>query len=162
MRADPRFSRQRKASPRPRVPHSWLASKSACGPIWRVCASCPRKGNSSSHTWHKRNESALREHRLSPNPDWRPPNDDRCRGQAQKRPEWNYIIAPRVYGDRLKLSNVAVVLAFAVGAELGGVVGALIALPLAAAYPAIERIWLREKLGDDLVREHRAIERKSA
>ena len=74
----------------------------------------------------------------------------------------NYIIAPRVYGDRLKLSNVAVVLAFAIGAELAGVVGALIALPLAAVYPAVERIWLREKLGDELVREHRAIERKSA
>jgi predicted PurR-regulated permease PerM len=74
----------------------------------------------------------------------------------------NYIIAPRVYGDRLKLSNIAVVLAFAVGAELGGVVGALIALPLAAAYPAVERIWLRHELGDDLVREHRALEKKSA
>jgi predicted PurR-regulated permease PerM len=74
----------------------------------------------------------------------------------------NYVIGPRVYGDRLELSNVAVVLAFAVGAELAGVVGALIALPLAAVYPAIERIWLREKLGDDVVREHRAIERKSA
>jgi predicted PurR-regulated permease PerM len=74
----------------------------------------------------------------------------------------NYLIAPRVYGDRLKLSNVAVVLAFAVGAELGGVIGALIALPLAAAYPAIERIWLRQELGDELVREHRALEKKSA
>jgi predicted PurR-regulated permease PerM len=74
----------------------------------------------------------------------------------------NYIIAPRVYGDRLKLSNVAVVLAFAVGAELAGIVGALIALPLAAVYPAVERIWLREKLGEEVVREHRAIERKSA
>ena len=74
----------------------------------------------------------------------------------------NYIIAPRVYGDRLKLSNVVVILAFAVGAELAGIVGALIALPLAAAYPAIERIWLRQELGDDLVREHRALEKKSA
>ena len=74
----------------------------------------------------------------------------------------NYIIAPRVYGDRLKLSNVAVVLAFAVGAELAGVVGALIALPLAAVYPAIERIWLGEELGEDLVREHHAIERRRA
>jgi predicted PurR-regulated permease PerM len=74
----------------------------------------------------------------------------------------NYLIAPRVYGDRLKLSNLAVILAFAVGAEIAGVIGALIALPIAAAYPAIERIWLREQLGDDTVREHRAIERKSA
>lgn len=70
----------------------------------------------------------------------------------------NYFIAPWVYGDRLRLSNVAVVLAFAVGASLAGVVGALIALPIAAAYPAIERIWLRERLGDRVVREHAAID----
>lgn len=62
--------------------------------------------------------------------------------------------------NRLKLSNVAVVLAFAVGAELAGVVGALIALPIAAAYPAIERIWLREQVGEETVREHKAIAAK--
>jgi len=70
----------------------------------------------------------------------------------------NYLIAPWVYGDRLRLSNVAVVLAFAVGAELAGVVGALIALPIAAAYPAIERIWLRDRLGDRVVKEHTALQ----
>jgi predicted PurR-regulated permease PerM len=74
----------------------------------------------------------------------------------------NYVISPWAYGDRLKLSNVAVILAFAVGAELAGVIGALIALPVAAAYPAIERIWLREKLPDDTVREHKAIEHRKA
>src|SRR4051812_37932454 len=66
----------------------------------------------------------------------------------------NYVIAPWAYGDRLKLSNVAVILAFAVGGELAGVIGALIALPIAAAYPAVERIWLREKLPADTVSEH--------
>lgn len=70
----------------------------------------------------------------------------------------NYVIAPRVYGDRLKLSNLAVVLAFAVGAQIGGVIGALIALPVAAVYPAVERIWLRDQLGPQVVAEHRAIE----
>jgi predicted PurR-regulated permease PerM len=74
----------------------------------------------------------------------------------------NYWIAPQVYGDRLKLSNVAVVLAFAVGAELAGVVGAAIALPLAAVYPAIERIWLKDNLPEETVEEHRRIEKKSA
>jgi predicted PurR-regulated permease PerM len=73
----------------------------------------------------------------------------------------NYLIAPWVYGDRLQLSNIAVVLAFAVGAELAGIVGALIALPIAAAYPAIERIWLRDQLGDQVVQEHRHISRKA-
>jgi predicted PurR-regulated permease PerM len=66
----------------------------------------------------------------------------------------NYVISPWAYGDRLKLSNVAVILAFAVGGELAGVTGALIALPIAAAYPALERIWLREKLPAETVREH--------
>jgi len=74
----------------------------------------------------------------------------------------NYLIAPRVYGDRLKLSNVAVILAFAVGAELAGVIGALIALPLAAVYPAVERLWLRDALSDDTVSEHTAIEHRKA
>ena len=63
----------------------------------------------------------------------------------------NYVIAPWAYGDRLKLSNVAVILAFAIGAELAGVIGALIALPVAAVYPAIEQIWLRDTLADDTV-----------
>jgi len=74
----------------------------------------------------------------------------------------NYVVAPRVYGDRLKLSNLAVVLAFAVGAQIGGVIGALIALPVAAVYPAVERIWLRDQLGEQVVDEHRAIEDKGA
>jgi predicted PurR-regulated permease PerM len=74
----------------------------------------------------------------------------------------NYLIAPYVYGDRLRLSNVAVILAFAIGAEIAGVIGALIALPIAAAYPAVERIWLREALPEDTVREHHAVERRKA
>jgi predicted PurR-regulated permease PerM len=74
----------------------------------------------------------------------------------------NYLIAPWAYGDRLKLSDLAVVLAFVVGAEIAGVVGALIALPVAAAYPAIERIWLREQLAEGTVREHKAIEHRRA
>jgi predicted PurR-regulated permease PerM len=55
----------------------------------------------------------------------------------------NYFIAPRVYGARLDLSKLAVLLAFVVGAELGGIVGALLALPIAAVLPTIERVWLR-------------------
>ena len=72
----------------------------------------------------------------------------------------NYLIGPWAYGDRLKLSNIAVVLAFVVGASIAGVIGALIALPVAAVYPAVERIWLREKLPDETVVEHKRIERR--
>jgi predicted PurR-regulated permease PerM len=70
-----------------------------------------------------------------------------------------YLLTPWAYGSRLKMSDIAVILGFAAGAQLGGVVGALIALPIAALYPTIERIWLRDELPDDTVREHRAIER---
>jgi predicted PurR-regulated permease PerM len=68
-----------------------------------------------------------------------------------------YLLAPWAYGNRLKLSNVAVILAFAVGAQVAGVIGALIALPIAALYPPVERIWLRKQLGDEVVEEHHAI-----
>jgi len=70
-----------------------------------------------------------------------------------------YVIAPRVYGGRMELSHLAVILAFAIGAELAGVIGAIIALPLAAIYPTIERIWLRDELPADTVQKHRRIKR---
>jgi len=66
----------------------------------------------------------------------------------------NYLIGPRVYGNRLRLSTLAVLLAFAVGAELAGVLGALLALPLAVLYPTIEKLWLRRALGDEVVEAH--------
>jgi predicted PurR-regulated permease PerM len=69
-----------------------------------------------------------------------------------------YVLTPWAYGNRMKLSDVAVIVGFAAGAQLGGVIGALIALPIAALYPTIERIWLREELPDDTVREHKLIE----
>jgi predicted PurR-regulated permease PerM len=70
----------------------------------------------------------------------------------------NYLIAPRVYANRLRLSKVAVLLSFAVGAQLAGVVGAVLALPLAALYPVIEKHWLRGALGEDVVEEHERME----
>ena len=66
-----------------------------------------------------------------------------------------YVLTPWAYGNRMKLSDVAVIVGFAAGAQLGGVIGALIALPIAALYPTIERIWLREELPDGTVREHK-------
>jgi len=37
------------------------------------------------------------------------------------------------------------------------VVGAILALPVAAIYPTIERHWLREPFGDDVIEEHEAV-----
>jgi predicted PurR-regulated permease PerM len=72
----------------------------------------------------------------------------------------NYTIAPKVYGQRLKLSGVAVLLGLAIGAALGGIIGALLALPVVAAYPIVERIWLRESLGKSVLAEHARLERE--
>ena len=69
-----------------------------------------------------------------------------------------YYITPKVYGSQLKLSSLAVILGFAVGGELGGVVGALISLPIIALYPTIESIWLADRLSPEVVADHRRIE----
>ena len=71
----------------------------------------------------------------------------------------NYLVGPKVYGGQLRLSNLAVLLAFAAGAELFGVLGALLALPVAAMYPCIEDVCLRDYLGRDAVETHRKIEK---
>jgi predicted PurR-regulated permease PerM len=73
-----------------------------------------------------------------------------------------YIIAPRIYGNRLRLSNVAVLMAFAVGAELAGVIGAMLALPIAATYPVIEKIWLSDYLATDATDRHEQILQETA
>ncbi len=69
----------------------------------------------------------------------------------------NYVIVPRVYGQSMRLSTLAVILALMVGGLLQGVLGAFLVLPLAAAYPIIERIWLRKYLGKDVVTDHTAL-----
>jgi predicted PurR-regulated permease PerM len=66
----------------------------------------------------------------------------------------NYVISPWAYGDRMRLSDLAVIVAFAAGSQLGGVIGALLSLPIAAIYPTVERIWLRDRLPGETVREH--------
>src|SRR5207237_4399737 len=45
----------------------------------------------------------------------------------------NYMIIPRVYGDQMRLSTLTVILSIAIGGTLQGVIGALLALPIAAA-----------------------------
>lgn len=74
----------------------------------------------------------------------------------------NYVIIPRVYGSQMRLSTLTVLVAIAIGGTLQGVVGAVLALPLAAAYPIVERIWLRGHLPADTVPRHDAIEATSA
>jgi predicted PurR-regulated permease PerM len=70
----------------------------------------------------------------------------------------SYFIIPRVYGNQMRLSTLTVLLAVAVGGMLQGALGAILILPLVAAYPIVERIWLRDKLPDDTVARHEKIE----
>lgn len=54
--------------------------------------------------------------------------------------EAGYII-PHVYGNRLRISSFAVLVAILIGAQLLGIVGAFLALPIAAALPTVAKIW---------------------
>lgn len=57
----------------------------------------------------------------------------------------NYVIVPRVYRGTLQISSFAVLVAVLVGGQLLGIVGVLLALPIAAAVPVIERIWREDE-----------------
>ena len=57
----------------------------------------------------------------------------------------NYVLAPRVYRGTLQISSFAVLIAVLVGAQLLGIVGALLALPVAAAIPVVEQIWIYDR-----------------
>jgi predicted PurR-regulated permease PerM len=56
----------------------------------------------------------------------------------------NYLIVPRVYQSTLQISSFAVLIAVLIGSAMLGIVGALLALPIAAAIPVIEDIWLED------------------
>jgi predicted PurR-regulated permease PerM len=73
----------------------------------------------------------------------------------------NYYITPKVYGRELRLSDLAVVAVFLVGAELGGVLGALVSLPIAAVYPYVEDAWLT-RTGKRVAEEHHEIARQES
>lgn len=71
----------------------------------------------------------------------------------------SYWIIPRVYGGQMRLSTLTVLLAITVGGALQGAIGAVLILPFVAAYPIVERIWLRRHLPEDTVQRHEALER---
>lgn len=71
----------------------------------------------------------------------------------------NYYIVPRVYGDALKLSTLTVLIACLVGAAIAGAAGVVLALPVVASYPVIERWWLRPQLPPQTVARHQRLDR---
>jgi predicted PurR-regulated permease PerM len=68
-----------------------------------------------------------------------------------------YVLLPRLYGKRLRISPLAVLLALFVGGAVQGILGAVVILPLVAAYPVVERHWLSEYLSDEIVDDHQAL-----
>jgi len=70
----------------------------------------------------------------------------------------NYFIVPKVYGDRLRLSTLTVLISCLAAGMLAGVIGVIIVLPLIASYPVLERYWLRPHLEPDTVEKHVAID----
>ena len=73
----------------------------------------------------------------------------------------NYVLIPKVYGKRLRLSTLVVFLSFLIAGSLAGVQGAILILPLVAAYPIIERHWLGKYLKRETIREHEVVESRS-
>ena len=65
-----------------------------------------------------------------------------------------YLIVPKVYGARLRVSTLTVLLALLAGSMLAGIPGALAALPIIGSYAAIERIWLKPYLRDGVSEKH--------
>ena len=70
----------------------------------------------------------------------------------------SYVIIPAVYGKKLQLSTLAVILALLLGGVLGGILGAVLVLPFVAAYPIVERIWLHAYLSPEVLEDHGALE----
>jgi predicted PurR-regulated permease PerM len=68
-----------------------------------------------------------------------------------------YFLLPRIYGNKLKISTLSVLLALLAGGKLQGIIGVVLALPLVAAYPIIERHWLRGYLQARVLTDHKAL-----
>jgi predicted PurR-regulated permease PerM len=70
----------------------------------------------------------------------------------------NYFIVPKVYGDRLRLSTLTVLVCCLAAGLLAGVAGVILVLPIVASYPILERIWLQPYLQRGTVQKHDQIE----
>ena len=73
-----------------------------------------------------------------------------------------YVLIPRIWGKEMRVSTLTVLLGITIGATLQGPIGAVLALPIAAAYPIVERIWLREHLPSGTVERHEELDQSSS
>jgi predicted PurR-regulated permease PerM len=65
-----------------------------------------------------------------------------------------YFIVPKVYGNRLRLSTLTVLVSCLAAGLVAGVVGVILVLPLIASYPILERIWLQPYLQRGTAEKH--------
>ena len=70
----------------------------------------------------------------------------------------NYMIVPWIYGSSLRLTGLAVLVSCMVGAALGGILGAILLLPVIASYTIVEKIWLKNYLGSRVIAKHEALD----
>jgi len=56
----------------------------------------------------------------------------------------NNFISPRILGGRLNISPVLTLTAIIIGGQLLGIIGVILAIPLAGMLPVIDRIWITE------------------
>ncbi|MDD4975408.1 MAG: AI-2E family transporter [Bacteriovorax sp.] len=58
----------------------------------------------------------------------------------------SYVLTPYIYGSRMKLSPLVVLLSLLLGASMAGIPGMIAILPIVAAYSPIERLWIRGRI----------------
>jgi predicted PurR-regulated permease PerM len=56
----------------------------------------------------------------------------------------NYVLVPRVYGTTLQVTSLSILVGVLIGGQLLGILGVILALPLTAAIPVLERVWREE------------------
>jgi predicted PurR-regulated permease PerM len=57
----------------------------------------------------------------------------------------NYVTSPRIFSQTLELRPLVTLVAILIGGKLLGITGVLLALPFAAAIPAVTAIWLEDE-----------------
>jgi predicted PurR-regulated permease PerM len=67
----------------------------------------------------------------------------------------NYFIVPVVYGKRLRVSGFVVFLGLLIAGLVAGIKGAIAILPFLAAYPVIEKIWLKNVVRKEALAAHK-------
>lgn len=80
---------------------------------------------------------------------------DKIIGGPGGNPLENHFVIPKVYGKKLRLSTLAVLVSMIAGGMVAGLIGAVAILPLVAAYPALETLWLAPEMEPEIVEDHR-------